>query len=83
MSADDDWKDEGPSQDDLDWFGDDACLTTTPCPHCGVEMYDDSEWCPSCDRYVVRDTDEWSGKPVWWVLLALAGIGTTVFIVSC
>ncbi len=83
MSADDDWKDEGPSDDDLDEFGDDAGLTTAPCPHCGAEMYDDTEWCPSCDQYTTRGTREWAGRPLWWVLLAIAGVVATVCALSC
>ncbi len=83
MTSSDDWIDEGPSDEDLAQFGEDAAETTTPCPLCGAEMYDDSEWCPSCDQYVVRDTNVWSGKSVWWVLLGLLGIGMVILVVSC
>ena len=82
-AAADDWIDEGPSDDDLDEFGDDAGPHTTPCPNCGAEMYDDAEWCPSCDQYTTRGTREWTGRPLWWVVLALAGVVATVCALSC
>ncbi len=84
MSADEDWRDdEGPSDEDLAAFGEDANETTAPCPNCGAEMYDDAEWCPSCEQYVTRETREWTGRPLWWIVLALAGGVATVFALSC
>jgi len=50
---------------------------TTPtisCRHCGREIYEDSFQCWYCGQYVEADTNPWSGKPVWWIFIAFAGI---------
>jgi len=79
MTPGDDWIDEGPSDEDLDEFGQDTAATTMPCPECGAEMYDESERCPTCGQYVTRDTNEWASKPLWWILLAIAGVVALVW----
>ncbi len=79
MTPGDDWIDEGPSDEDLDEFGQDTASTTMPCPECGAEMHDDSERCPTCGQYITRQTNEWAGRPLWWVLLAIAGAGALIW----
>jgi hypothetical protein len=32
---------------------DDDGADTTPCPHCGEEVYENAERCPHCERYLV------------------------------
>ena len=75
-----DWDD-----DQLDDLGDDewgygdhgdesAESETVPCPACGTDVYEEAEQCPACGEYIVHDTRVWSGKPIWWILLGLAGI---------
>ena len=83
MTASDDYKDEGPLDEDLDEFGDDTASTTAPCPECGAEIYDDAEWCPSCRQYITRRTSEWSPRPLWWVALAVVGVAATICALAC
>jgi hypothetical protein len=40
--------DEGPSADDLARFGHE----TAYCPHCGAEVWDDAQQCPSCQQWM-------------------------------
>ena len=42
---------EGPSQEDLDRFGQ---ARTGYCPHCGEEVWDDVEKCPHCGRWMME-----------------------------
>lgn len=45
------------------------------CQNCGEEIYEESEQCPYCGFYVVRGSSSpFSGKPGWYVALALLGI---------
>ena len=85
MDPDDDWKDEGPLEQDLDEFGDDTASTTAPCPECGAEIYDDAEQCPACGQYITTTAQRgaWVGKSLWWVLLGAAGVIATIFALSC
>lgn len=68
----DDWDDDPDdlNADDLD--ADEP--VTVACPVCGAEMYEDSPRCPVCESYVTPSTSRWHGKPVWWVVLGLAGV---------
>lgn len=42
---------------------------TAPCPHCGEIIYDDSERCPDCGRYLSRE-DRPASRP-WYVILGV------------
>lgn len=66
----DDWDD--PEPDDFD----DDVLEMLHCPECGEDIYEDSEQCPHCGMYVKPggSTSALSGKPWWFVLLAILGI---------
>ena len=81
--ASDDCKDEGPSDEDLEQFGGQTASTTMPCPECGAEIYDDAERCPVCGQYVTHRTSEWSPRPLWWVVLAVAGVAATICALAC
>jgi hypothetical protein len=41
-------EDDGPSADDLARFGHESGF----CPHCGAEVWDDSQQCPSCGKWM-------------------------------
>lgn len=57
-----------------DWPDDsDDAAETIPCPSCGADIYEEAEQCPKCGDYVVHGTSPWNDKPVWWMLLGLAG----------
>ena len=74
--ADDELRDdEYPENDDSD---DDATATVV-CPHCGTDVYEDAEYCPVCDNYITitSGASPLSGRPLWWILLGLAGVVAT------
>ena len=70
--------------DEESWLDDDVAedddATTIPCPNCGAAVYDDADWCPSCDRYITASTHPWVGRPWWWIGLGLAGIAAVVYL---
>jgi hypothetical protein len=47
---------------------------TVECPACGAEMYEDSPQCAACGEYITPSISVLSGRPMWFVLLALLGI---------
>ena len=67
-------RDEGPSSEDLDRFGDD----TAHCPECGAEIWDQAEVCPKCRAYIGGNTS--TRKPIesWmqrrWMLLIIVAL---------
>lgn len=78
MSGDDRWFDETEDEFDDPEFPEDhfdeESTETVPCSHCGAEVYEDAVRCPVCGNYVTHDTNVWSGRPGWWILLGLLGI---------
>jgi len=81
--------DNAPWYDDLDEpaYPNDDTLDedrdhTAPCPNCGAEIYDDAVQCPVCGEYLTNDTSPWSGRPLWWVLLGLAGIVAVIVVLG-
>jgi hypothetical protein len=83
---DDDWWKRGPARDehldDEDLPEDADEETTIPCPHCGEDVYDDTEQCPACGTWLVRDGRPTSGRPslfVVGVVVALLVILTWIF----
>ncbi len=75
---DDDWDDE-----EIGEWDDDDELDLVECPNCGTEIYEEAQQCPACGEYVVHGQHNWSsGKPVWYILLALAGIVAVVLALS-
>lgn len=73
--SEDFWYDE--PGDDLD-----DAAETLPCPHCGTEIYEEAEQCPVCGNYVTFGTSIWSGRPIWWIALALVGLVATVLVLA-
>ena len=74
----DDELDEREYPGDDDDF-DDSDLETVACPKCGRQVYEEAEQCPHCGEYITHDTRVWSGKPWWWIVLALAGIAAALW----
>lgn len=64
-----------PAEDDYD-FDDES--DTEPCPECGEEIYEDSDQCPKCGADVALGSNVWSGRPWWWKLLGILGIGAMI-----
>lgn len=63
------WDDSDEDLDDTEYPGDEDPDDdeTVPCPHCGVDVYEDAERCPSCERYLSREETPWS-RPAWIVV---------------
>jgi len=70
--------DEYPDEDESD----DEATATVACPHCGAQVYEDAEYCPVCDSYITPGGNAISGRPLWWILLGLAGIIATLVVLS-
>jgi DNA-directed RNA polymerase subunit RPC12/RpoP len=66
------------SDDEFDSDEEEQSLTI-PCPHCGADIYEDSVRCPRCGTYLTPDTNPWSGRPGWWILVGLLGIVALVW----
>jgi hypothetical protein len=72
--ADDEFcDDEYPEEDDSD----DDLTETVSCPECGAEIYEDASQCPVCGSYVTSNSNVWSGRSLWWILLGLLGLIVT------
>jgi hypothetical protein len=68
--CDNEYPDEDESDDDR--------TATVVCPACGAEIYEDAEYCPVCDNYVTPGDNAFFRRPLWWILLGLAGIVATL-----
>lgn len=73
---------EEPNGFDEDWPAEDDSTEVVPCPVCGADIYEDAPQCPACGEYVIPDTSVWSGKPTWYLLLALAGLAAVILVLS-
>lgn len=75
-----DWDDEPEEWDEPGEGGeDDEETAVLPCPHCGAEVYEEAERCPHCGAYIVRRLRAWEGRPRWWIVLGLLGIGAAAW----
>ncbi len=63
--------------DPSEWDDDDAAELIS-CPHCGAEIYEESEQCPHCGDYIIAGTSPLAGRPLWWIALGLLGVVATV-----
>ena len=55
---------EYPEDDEADWNSDPAPI---PCPHCGGDIVEDSQWCPHCKQYISEE-DAPRRKSIWLIL---------------
>lgn len=44
--------DEGPSDEDLDRFGEDAPAADARCPDCGAAVWSEADVCPRCYAFI-------------------------------
>jgi hypothetical protein len=73
--------DDGEYPDDLDLDGDDLVDESTDtivCRHCGADVYEDADQCPTCGMYIMADTGVWSSKSIGWIALGLLGVIATI-----
>jgi hypothetical protein len=69
----DDDESDGEFIDDDD-LPDDESVELLPCPECGADVYEDAEQCPVCGAFIIDDTNLWTGRSTWWIVLGLLGI---------
>lgn len=60
--------------DDEDWNDDVEVDNTTPCPHCGETIYEDSVRCPKCGTYLTGETMHHFRKPIWIIIGAVLAL---------
>lgn len=48
-------QDEGPSDEDIDRFGDDSPTLDARCPDCGARVWSEADVCPKCFSYLGGD----------------------------
>lgn len=81
------WDDSDSDDIEYEEFDNEETELTVPCVNCGREMYIDADMCPHCLSYQVDGERQVNsrplslrGRPVWYVLLALAGIAATIYV---
>jgi hypothetical protein len=73
-APEEEWFDEDPPE-----VGDDEPVDTIRCPECHADIYEDAEQCPRCGHFILPDTNCWSGRPGWWIVLGLIGVAALVY----
>lgn len=68
--------------DEEDVEDDDDSTELLACPECGADVYEEAQRCPSCGNYIVHDSNVWSGRPAWWIVLGLLGIVMTIVVLA-
>jgi hypothetical protein len=68
----DDWLEGNPDDEDDVYPDDEDEEPTIPCPHCGAEIHEDSERCPSCEAYISKQDAPPSPKPWWFIVGVIA-----------
>lgn len=76
------WAGESADWDDGEGFEENDSTDVLPCPACGTEVYEEAQQCPACGEYILRHISPFSGKPLWYVLLGLVGVGAVVLVLS-
>ena len=79
--------DEGPSEDDIERFGDDSPVADARCPDCGATVWSEADVCPKCYSYLAGSAlaaprggmfaKHWKAIIIWALIIAtltLAGI---------
>lgn len=73
------WDDDSDPEFPDDWEEDGGETLTRVCPHCSCDVYEDAEQCPLCGEWISRPLTAWEGRPTWWIILGLLGIGAVLF----
>lgn len=59
---------------------DDEETSTVSCRACGAEVYEDALECPVCNQYLEAGSrSPLAGRPLWYVALAILGMGALIF----
>ena len=85
----DDWEESGgqdaeydPDDPETDPQGlyDDDGPPMVPCPHCGAEVFEDSERCPRCEGYWSKEDAPTSRGGTWVILMILALLAAIILV---
>lgn len=72
--------DDEPSDRDLPDESDMDESELGPCPFCGKDVYDDSEWCPHCGKYLSEEGEPFH-LPLWVIVgVSAAGLATAYLV---
>ena len=75
--ADEDWEEEddddaqAPDEPDAEGDDDSGDAGTIDCPWCGEEVYEATQRCPHCGKYLSQEDAPPARKP-WWIVIAVA-----------
>ena len=82
VDEDDNWWKRGAAPDadfddnDAEDYGEDE--STIPCPHCGADVFDDAEQCPSCGEWLVGERRPTTGRKGWFFLFGLVLVALVI-----
>lgn len=72
--------DEGPDEADADLLDEDR-IELVPCPHCGAAISEFAQQCPQCKYWITKEPAlPFSGRSLWWIVLAVTGIAMFVLL---
>jgi lipopolysaccharide biosynthesis regulator YciM len=71
---------EGPDQADADLLDDDR-IELIRCPNCGEMISEFTPQCPHCKHWITNPpAGIFTGKKLWWILLAVLGIAMFILL---
>jgi predicted nucleic acid-binding Zn ribbon protein len=59
---------------------DDDGPATVPCPYCKAEVFEDSEQCPRCGKYLSREDAPQSRGGAWVIVMILALLAVAMWV---
>lgn len=71
MPRDDDDLDESEFPDEADMDDDPDGAPTIDCPYCREEIHADTDICPKCGKYIMREGAAQQRGWFWWIALAV------------
>ena len=78
--AEHDYDPEDPETYPQGLYADDG-PPTVPCPHCRAEVFEDSEVCPRCGKYLSReDAPAQSRGGAWVIVMILALLAVAMWV---
>jgi uncharacterized paraquat-inducible protein A len=71
---------EGPDQADADLLDDDH-VELIRCPNCDAMVSEFAQQCPQCKHWITaKPTGMFTGKKLWWIILAVLGIAMFILL---
>ena len=59
---------------------DDDGPPTVPCPHCKAEVFEDSEQCPRCGKFLSNEDAPLSRGGMWVIVMILALLAAVILV---